>query len=151
MGQITIHQPQARVQFKLGGLILCENNDESGTAIFNPTNPVHVRLVIKYARPRRQMNQPALNATAIARKVIRAVHAVHCKLAAIRNRNASSVHLFALFTSFIPKSDFNAIPEPHLIVDDAKVILDDKLSRGDFPSLHGIDHWSQSEGKDFSY
>jgi len=38
----------------------------------------------------------------------------------------------------VPERDFNSIPEPHLIVDDAKVILDDKLSRADFPSRSSI-------------
>jgi hypothetical protein len=43
------------------------------------------------------------------------------------------VHLLAMFASFIPESQFNAIPEPEFVVDGADVICDDVSSRA-----HGL-------------
>jgi hypothetical protein len=56
-------------------------------------------------------------------EIIRAIHAVYCSLACSKNRNACLVHLLAMFASFIPKREFNAIPESKFIVDGAKVVL----------------------------
>jgi len=33
---------------------------------------------------------------------------------------------------FVPEGEFNAVPEPELVIDDAKVVLDDVLGSADF-------------------
>jgi hypothetical protein len=63
---VTIRPPTAhrwrvaRAEFRLAGMIIRENGDNSGTATFNPSNPEHVRLVLKHARPKRQIPEVAL-------------------------------------------------------------------------------------------
>src|SRR5580704_16393370 len=42
-----------------------------------------------------------------------------------------SIHHFAVSSRLVPKRKFNAIPQPKLVVDDAKVILDDHLCSTD--------------------
>jgi hypothetical protein len=44
--------------FKWAGLIIREDDDKFGTATFHPTNPEHVRLILKHARPKRQHQIP---------------------------------------------------------------------------------------------
>lgn len=49
------------------------------------------------------------------------------------SQGANSLGLGEFPTSgFIPESELNAVPESELVIDDAKVVLDDVLSGSDF-------------------
>jgi hypothetical protein len=49
-----------------------------------------------------------------------------------------SVHFLPVLASFIPESQFNAIPEPKFVVDGSNMVLHNKLSRADGPSYLAV-------------